>query len=241
MAFELLPAIDLAGGRLGVLTAEGPRPIEAFGGDPLAAASAFRDAGARWIHVVDMDLAFRGSLDNAGIIREIAMLPDIRVQASGAVRTRAVADALLELGAARIVVSSAALADPAAMTELVEWIRPEELLFGLEVGDGRVRSRGTVDVDLDLDATLARLREAGVGGLLVTAVSRVGTRGGPDLALVRRVAAGDVAIVAAGGIRSVEDLAALRDAGAAGAVVGRAAVEGSLDLAAAIAWAGAPA
>lgn len=238
MAFALLPAIDLAGGRLGVLTAEGPRPIEAFGGDPIAAATAFAAAGARWIHVVDMDLAFRGSLDNAAIIREIAMLPDIRIQASGAVRTRAAADALLELGAARIVVSSSVLADEDSMRDLVGWIRPEELVFGLEVDDGRVRSRGAVEVDLDLDETLARVREAGVGGMLVTAVGRVGARSGPDTALVRRVAAAaDVPIQAAGGIRSVEDLAALREAGSDGAVVGRAAVEGSLDLGAALRWA----
>src|SRR5262249_18993552 len=200
---------------------------EAFGGDPLAAAAAFRDAGVRWIHVVDMDLAFRGSLDNAGIIREIAMLPDVAVQASGGVRTRAAADALLELGAARIVVSSAALAGPEDMDELVRWIRPAELVFGLEVDAGRVRSRGAVEVDLDIDETLARVRGAGIGALLVTAVGRVGARGGPDTALIGRIAAaGGVTITAAGGIRSVEDLEALREAGADGGLVGRAAGRG---------------
>jgi phosphoribosylformimino-5-aminoimidazole carboxamide ribonucleotide (ProFAR) isomerase len=154
------------------------------------------------------------------------------------VRTRAAVDALLELGAARIVVSSSVLADEDSMQELMGWIRPDELVFGLEVDNGRVHSRGAVEVDLDLDETLARVRDAGVGGLLVTAVGRVGARSGPDTALVRRVAAvADVPIVAAGGIRSIEDLAALREAGADGAVVGRAAVEGSLDLGAALGWA----
>jgi phosphoribosylformimino-5-aminoimidazole carboxamide ribonucleotide (ProFAR) isomerase len=105
------------------------------------------------------------------------------------------------------------------------------------VTGGRIRSRGADPVDLDLMQTLGWLRGAGAGAFLVTAVARVGTGTGPDVELIRRVARRGVTTIAAGGVTSLDDLRALRASGAVGAVVGRAAVEGRLDLPAAFAWA----
>jgi len=113
--------------------------------------------------------------------------------------------------------------------------RPGEIVIGIEVADGRIRARAA-DVDLELASTLGWLSAAGAEALLVTAVDRVATIAGPDTALVRRVARAGLPFVAAGGIRSLADLEAVRAAGASGAVVGRSALEGSLDLAAALAW-----
>ena len=237
MPFTVLPAIDLSNGRLAVYTPAGPEPIEAFGGDPLRAAVAYVEAGARWQHVVDMDLAFGGTTANLGIVRAIADLRGARVQAGGGVRTWADTSALLAAGAARVVVSSAALADEDGVAEIIARARPGEVVFGVEVDEGRIRARGTDAVDLDLMGTLGWLRAAGAAGFLVTAVGRVGLRTGPDTELVRRVVRSGVPVMGAGGIRSQEDLVALRAAGAIGAVVGRAALEGSLDLAGAVGWA----
>ena len=239
MPFSLLPAIDLTAGGLGVFTSAGPERLDAFDGDPLRAAAAFIQAGAEWLHVVDMDLAFGGVAVNVEVVQAIAELPGVRIQASGGVRSWEEVGAFLAAGASRVVVSSSALVDQDAVVEIVARARPGEVLFGIEVDDGRIRARGSDAVDLELMTTLGWLRAAGAPGFLVTAVGRVGHRGGPDPELVRRVARTGLPTMAAGGIRSLADLNAVRGAGAVGAVVGRAALEGSLDLAAAIAWAAA--
>jgi len=235
MPFTVLPAIDLWEGRLALLTGDGPAPSDAFGGDPLVAAAAYVAAGARWLHVVDMDLAFRGEAGNADLIRGLCAAGGARVQASGGVRTAAQVAELRRLGAARVVLASAALDDEDAVVEIVGRSRPGETVIGIEVADGRIRARAA-DLDLELASTLGWLTAAGAEALLVTAVDRVATIGGPDTALVRRVARAGLPLLAAGGIRSLADLEAVRAAGASGAVVGRSALEGGLDLAAALAW-----
>ena len=235
MPFTVLPAIDLWEGRLALLTGDGPAPSDAFGGDPLVAAAAYVGAGARWLHVVDMDLAFRGEAGNADLIRGLCAAGGARVQASGGVRTAAQVEELRSLGAARVVLASAALDDEDAVVEIVGRSRPGETVVGIEVADGRIRARAA-DVDLELASTLGWLAAAGAEALLVTAVDRVATIAGPDTALVRRVSRAGLPLLAAGGIRSLADLEAVRAAGASGAVVGRSALEGSLDLAAALAW-----
>jgi phosphoribosylformimino-5-aminoimidazole carboxamide ribonucleotide (ProFAR) isomerase len=233
--FSLVPAIDLTANRLGLLTPDGPVPHDGFGGDPLAAADAFVAAGATWLHVVDMDRAFTGTARSGDAVRQIVSR-GVRVQLSGGIRTVADVDAARATGAARIVLSSSALADEDAVAELLR-PRQDDLVIGIEVVEGRIRPRGAAAVDLDLMSTLGWFRTAGVGAFLVTAVSRVATGVGPDLDLIRRAVRSGVATMAAGGVASIADLQALRDAGAAGAVVGRAALEGSLDLSAAFAWA----
>jgi phosphoribosylformimino-5-aminoimidazole carboxamide ribonucleotide (ProFAR) isomerase len=186
---------------------------------------------------VDMDRAF-GTPGDAGLITAIASLPGvIAVQASGGVGTWEVARGLLGAGAARVVVSSAALADEAAVARIISSARRGEVLFGIEADGGRIRARGEAVVDLELASTLGWLQAAGAPGFLATAVGRVGTESGPDLDLVRRVARSGMPTWAAGGIGSIEHLAAVREAGAAGAVVGRAALDGAIDLEAALSWA----
>lgn len=231
--FEVIPAIDVSDGALATLTPAGLRPVEAFEGDPLAAAEAAVTAGARWLHVVDMDLAFRGEARNLDVMAEIASLP-VAVQAAGGVRDAEEIRALFEAGATRVVLGSAALADAQRATALLSPEGPR-LVIGIEVEAGRIRSRGRDPVDLPLLQTLGWLVSAGATSLLVTSISEVGQRSGPDLELVRRVVRAGRPVLAAGGIASVADLRAVRAAGAAGAVVGSAALDGSLDLSTAIA------
>lgn len=233
VVFEVIPAIDVRGGALASLTPAGPLPVSAFGGNPMAAAEAAVAAGARWVHVVDMDLAFDGELRNLEVVAAIASLP-VAVQAAGGVRRASEIRALLGAGAARVVLGSAALGDEAHASALLSADGPR-LAVGIEVDDGRIRSRGRDPVDLPLMETLGWVVGAGASTLLVTSVARVGARGGPDLELVQRVARAGRPVLAAGGVASLEDLRDLRAAGAAGAVVGTAVLEGSLDLSAAIA------
>jgi phosphoribosylformimino-5-aminoimidazole carboxamide ribotide isomerase len=231
--FEVLPAIDVRGGRLAGLEPGGGSDVRAFGGDPLAAARAFAGAGAGWLHVVDVDLAVDGRARNLDVLSGIAALGP-RVQASGGVRDEDGVRALLDAGAARVVMGSAALSEPERVTDLLAR-HGERLVVGIEVDQGRIRSRGRDPVDLGLMETLGWLAAAGASLLLVTAVDRVSGLAGADVALVRRVARAGRPVLAAGGISRIEDLRALRAAGAAGAVVGRAALEGRIDLSAAFA------
>ena len=231
--FKVVPAIDVSGGVLARFTSDGPRPVEAFGGNPLAAAEAAVAAGATWIHVVDIDLAFRGEARTLEIVAAIASLP-VAVQAAGGVRTADQVRDLSEAGATRVVLGSAVLADELATTTLLSAEGPR-LVVGIEVERGRIRSRGRDPVDLPLMETLGWVVSAGAPELLVTSVARVGERAGPDLELMARVVRAGRPVLVAGGIATIADLHDLRAAGAAGAIVGTAALEGSLDLGDAIA------
>jgi phosphoribosylformimino-5-aminoimidazole carboxamide ribonucleotide (ProFAR) isomerase len=239
MPFLVIPAIDVAGGRLAVATPDGSRVVDAFGGDPLAAAGAYARAGARWLHVVDMDLAYRLASANPGVIAAIrAEHPDIGIQASGGIGTWESARPFLDAGADHVVLGSVALADEERVRALLDR-HADRLTVGLEVEDGGIRPRGPAPAELDLMVTLGWLVAAGAPAFLVTSVERVGALAGPDVGAVRRVAQTGRPTFAAGGIRSIDDLKALREVGAAGAVVGRAALEGELDLVGALTWAAA--
>ncbi|MBI2237678.1 MAG: bifunctional 1-(5-phosphoribosyl)-5-((5-phosphoribosylamino)methylideneamino)imidazole-4-carboxamide isomerase/phosphoribosylanthranilate isomerase PriA [Actinobacteria bacterium] len=233
MDFEVIPAIDLADRRLSRFTPKGPTPIDAFGGDPMAAAEVFLRAGARWIHVVDMDHAF-GLGANLGLVREVASLP-VRVQAGGGLADEPDVEAVLAAGASRAVLGSAALADRGLVERLCARLG-EALVVGLETDGERIRPRGLTSVELPLHETLAWLAGVGASRLLHTQVGRVGELSGPDLdgiAAVARVAGRPV--IASGGVATVGHLRALAGLGIEGAVVGRALYEGTLDLGDAIA------
>jgi len=227
--FQVIPAIDVADGRLAVFTAQGPAPVPSFGGDPLSAARAYVAAGAAWIHVVDLDLAFNGEHANLSIVESVAAF-GVRVQASGGVRDARSVDRLLAAGASRVVLGSGAFLDEDAVQSLIA-THGQRLVVGIEVEEGRIRSRGVDPVDLELVETLGWLTAAGAAQFLVTAVARVDGLRGPDVALVKRLVRSGRPVLAAGGIGTAEDLEAVRRAGAVGAVVGRAAMEGGLDLA----------
>jgi phosphoribosylformimino-5-aminoimidazole carboxamide ribonucleotide (ProFAR) isomerase len=242
VSFDVIPAIDLAGGRLGRMAEDGAIPVEAFGGDPIAAAEAFVRAGARWLHVVDMDLAISGNPLNINVvmsIRRSALFAGARIQASGGVSRREDIEYLLDVGADRIVLGSRALSDPGLVADLTSALG-QRIAVGLEIDGDRVRSRGMEAVDLPLADTLAWLRDTDAARFVVTAVSRVGGLGGPDLAMLGAVAALGRPFIVAGGIASTDDLRAVREAGAEAAIVGRAAMDGGLDLTAAMALADAP-
>jgi phosphoribosyl isomerase A len=233
VTFEVIPAIDVVGGRLAIATPGGPRPTEAFDGDPIAAARAYAGAGARWAHVVDLDLASGRGFLNLGVVEAVSDL-GLRVQASGGIVSAADAARALEAGASRVVLGSGALVDEREAEHAVVSLG-ERALVGIEVEGGSIRPRGHVAGELPLVETLGWLTAVGATGFLVTAADRVGRLAGPDLELVRRVVRSGRPVFAAGGVAGLEDLRAIRRSGASGAVVGRAALEGDLDLVAALA------
>ena len=157
---------------------------------------------------------------------------------SGGITAPREADGYLAAGARRIVLGSAALAHAEAARRTIERLAGR-VLIGIEVEDGMIVSRGAADLSLELMPTLGWLAAGGAPGFLVTSVARVGTGGGPDVELIRRVVRAGRPVLAAGGIRDLDDLRVVRRAGAVGAVVGSAALDGSLDLVETFAWAAA--
>jgi phosphoribosylformimino-5-aminoimidazole carboxamide ribotide isomerase len=235
MEFEVIPAIDVSTGRLSRLVGGRPEPVGAFGGDPIVAAVAFVEAGARSVHFVDIDLALTGQPVNVSVLTAVAGL-GVRVQASGGFRTAGQIEGALEAGASRVVLGSAALADREVAGELIARVG-KRLVVGIETEKGRIVPRGWDSVELPLDDTLEWLAGLPVERFLHTQVGRVGGLQGPDVAGITHLSSlTGRPVLAAGGIRGISDLRALASLGPCveGAVVGRALHEG-LDLRAALA------
>jgi phosphoribosylformimino-5-aminoimidazole carboxamide ribotide isomerase len=233
--FDLLPAIDLRGGRVVRLERGDFARETAFSDDPVATALAFAGAGATWLHVVDLDGARDGASDHAGVIRRIvaAVGDRVAVEVAGGLRTaEAVAD-MLDQGAARAIVGTAALGDPAFAARLVGRHGPERIAVALDVRSGQAVGHGWVPgaQGVDVVVALEALADVGVRTFEVTAIERDGMLAGPDLDLYRRLVALDRGrIVASAGVTSTNDLRVLRDLGCAGAIVGRALYDGRLTI-----------
>jgi phosphoribosylformimino-5-aminoimidazole carboxamide ribotide isomerase len=211
-----------------------------FGDDPAATARAFRSAGAEWLHVVDLDGARTGVPSQAPTIAAIlaaATEPGgpaaVRVQVAGGLRNAESVAAALTAGAARIVLGTAALRDPALVAELVRSHGPNRIAVAADIRDGLAIGDGWIPgaAGIPVATVLTRVEAAGAGAVIVTAIARDGLLCGPDLDLLDSVVqATSTPVIASGGIRSVEDLLAVRDVGCSGAIVGRALYDGSIDL-----------
>ena len=237
--FEVLPAVDLRGGRVVRLVRGDFGDETVYGSDPAAAAAAFVAEGARWLHVVDLDAARDPVARQANAIAAIvARVGDrVRVEVAGGIRDEATAAATLATGAARIVLGTVALREPPLVGRLVARHGAERIACALDVREGRAVGHGwrTGAPSVPVEEALDALADAGATTFEVTAIDRDGTLEGPDLALLERLAAlGRGAIIASAGIASLADLAAVRDLGCAGAIVGRALYEGRLSLAEAL-------
>ena len=230
-SFVLLPAVDVADGQA-VRLVQGEAGSETSYGDPLAAALAWQEQGAQWVHLVDLDAAFgRGS--NRELLASVVGKLDVAVELSGGIRDDASLDAALATGAARVNVGTAAMENP-------DWVRAaiarhgDRLAVGLDVRGTTLAARGWTRPGGELFEVLARLDADGCARYVVTDVGRDGTLTGPNLALLRDVcAATDRPVVASGGVSSIDDLralAALRDVGVEGAIVGKALYAGAFTL-----------
>jgi phosphoribosylformimino-5-aminoimidazole carboxamide ribotide isomerase len=219
---EVIPAVDVLGAGAVRLHRGSYDDVVERAGDPIELAVVFAGAGATRIHLVDLDGARSGRI-RPDLVRSVAgRVRPALLQASGGIRSLDDARTLLDAGADRVVVGTAAFPDPAPWSKL-----GEGLVVALDVRDGQVRAAGwTAETGLTLEEAVRRCSEAGVSRVLATAIDRDGTLGGPDLELVRRVAGSGLRVLAAGGVRSPEDIAALGRAGAEGAVVGRALLTG---------------
>jgi phosphoribosyl isomerase A len=243
-ALVLLPAVDVSGGQA-VRLVQGAAGTETSYGDPLDAAVAWQRAGARWIHLVDLDAAFgRGS--NAPLLAEViaklaaavqpsaeAGQPSVAVELSGGIRDEASLAAALSTGCERVIIGTAALENPAWVRDVIAR-HGERIAVGLDVRGTRLAARGWTADGGDLMTALARLDSDGCARYVVTDVTQDGTLRGPNLQLLKDVAARTAKpVVASGGIASLADLVAIRalvPLGVEGAIVGTALYAGAFTL-----------
>lgn len=231
----IIPAIDLQGGRAVRLLRGDFERETVYGDNPVAVVGRWLDAGARMLHVVDLDGARAGRPSQLKLIGEIASVAP--VQAGGGMRSREDVDRLLGAGAQRAVLGTAAL-DLPLIAELARHFG-DRLVVAIDVRRGQVAVRGWTEGSGWTGLDLARaLLEAGVRRFLHTDVERDGTLTSPNLASLQELIALGVPVIASGGVSSVEDVRRLREIGAEAAIVGRALYEGTLDVREAIEVAG---
>jgi phosphoribosyl isomerase A len=229
---ELLPAVDVAGGRA-VRLVQGQAGSETGYGDPVEAALDWARQGASWIHLVDLDAAFGRGENTAVIQAVIDRVPEVRIELSGGIRDEAGLERALGTGADRVNIGTAALEDPDWTAEAIA-IHGERIAVGLDVRGTTLAARGWTSEGGDLWEVLDRLERAGCARYVVTDVHRDGTLGGPNLELLRGVLrATGKPVVASGGVSTLDDLRVLRsltDEGLEGAIIGKALYAGRFSL-----------
>ncbi|MGO8961633.1 MAG: bifunctional 1-(5-phosphoribosyl)-5-((5-phosphoribosylamino)methylideneamino)imidazole-4-carboxamide isomerase/phosphoribosylanthranilate isomerase PriA [Streptosporangiaceae bacterium] len=227
----LLPAVDVSGGQA-VRLVQGAAGTETRYGDPVDAALAWQNAGAQWIHLVDLDAAFGRGTNGPQLAHLVGRL-DVQVELSGGIRDDGALAAALATGCARVVIGTAALENP-------DWVRGvvadygERVAIGLDVRGTRLAARGWTSDGGELMEVLGRLEESGCARYVVTDVTKDGTLAGPNLDLLRSVCERtDRPVVASGGVSSLADLRAIADLGplgVEGVIVGKALYAGAFTL-----------
>ncbi|MEY4624060.1 MAG: hypothetical protein RLZZ07_690 [Actinomycetota bacterium] len=231
MSLILLPAVDVKDGKA-VRLVQGELQRETNYGEPLAAALDFQSAGAQWLHLVDLDAAFgRGS--NHELLAEVVGKLDIKVELSGGIRDDESLERALATGCARINLGTAALENPDWTSTVIKKYG-ERIAVGLDVRGHTLAARGWTQEGGDLFETVARLDRDGCTRYVVTDVAKDGTMQGPNLALLKEVAAATHApIIASGGVSTLDDIRALRELtsiGIEGSIVGKALYAGAFTL-----------
>jgi phosphoribosylformimino-5-aminoimidazole carboxamide ribotide isomerase len=228
--FEVVPAVDMQDGEV-VQLVQGERGTETSYGDPVEAARRWVDAGARTLHLIDLDGAFEGERKNAAAVEAIVEAVDVPIQLGGGIRTAADARTLLDGGVDRVILGTAAVNDPEIVATISE-THPDSVLVSLDAKGGEVVIEGwTEGTGLDPADAAGRYADLGAAGILFTDVDVEGQLTGVNTTTVERVVdAVSIPVIASGGVATLDDVRALRDAGAAAVVVGTALYEGRFTL-----------
>jgi len=228
----IYPAIDLRGGKVVRLKEGDPARLTAYSDDPAETARRWLEAGAQWLHVVNLDGAFGESEDvNLSALESILKL-GARVQFGGGMRSLESIEAALSLGVSRVILGTIAIEQPEIVRDALTRFGAEKIAVGIDARDGLVRTRGWKD-DSGIPAfDLARqMRTLGLATAIFTDVSRDGLGSGLNIAATRELAdASGLDVIASGGVHTIADVKATKDAGLAGCIIGRALYEGTIVL-----------
>lgn len=233
----LYPAIDLKDGNCVRLLRGDMDAATVFGTDPAAQARIFQDAGAEWLHLVDLNGAFEGKPVNAAAVEAILSAVDIPAQLGGGIRDMATIESWLERGLNRIILGTVAVENPALVREAAEAF-PGRIAVGIDARAGRVATRGwATETDVKAADLARQFEDVGVAAIIYTDIDRDGAMQGPNIAATEALAQSvRIPVIASGGVSKLDDLKSLAATRIiAGAISGRALYDGALDLGEALA------
>ena len=233
---KLFPAIDLYEGKAVRLYKGDYQQMTIYSDDPLSVAKGFRDAGAEYLHVVDLEGAKTGQTPNLELIRTITAQSGLQVEVGGGIRSEEVIRSYLDAGVLRVILGTAAITQPGFVAEMVAKYG-DGIAVGVDVRDGLVAIRGWTEVsDQKCFDFCRKMQDVGVKTIICTDISKDGVLGGTNLQLYKDLSQTlSLDIVASGGVSSLGDVKSLRDMGLYGAILGKALYTGALDLRAAVA------
>lgn len=229
----LLPAIDIQNGTCVRLKQGNFSTAEKVAEDYMEAARRFEDAGAQWVHMVDLDGAKAGHPVNQKIYETVAQKTHLCVEVGGGVRNAETIETYLQSGVARVILGSAALKNPELVTQAVARFGSEHIAVGIDSRGGFVASQGWLETShVPETELLCAMKEAGVRYFIVTDIARDGTLAGPNLEQLAKMqkAAGGCHIIASGGVRDLRDIQSCMDLGLYGVICGKSIYKGTLDL-----------
>ncbi len=232
----LYPAIDLKDGQCVRLLHGEMDKATVFGDDPAAQAAQFEAAGTEWLHLVDLNGAFAGQPVNAAAVEAILSRVSVPCQLGGGIRDMATIEMWLSKGLARVILGTVAVENPTLVRE-ASLAFPGKVAVGIDAREGRVATKGWAEeTDITVTDLAHRFEDAGVAAIIYTDIGRDGAMTGPNIAATEALAhAVTIPVIASGGVSSLDDLIALRDARViAGAISGRALYDGAIDLAEAL-------
>ena len=232
----LYPAIDLKDGQCVRLLKGEMDTATLFGDDPAAQAKVFVAAGCEWLHLVDLNGAFAGHPVNAEAVEAILAAVDVPVQLGGGIRDLDTIEMWLGKGVARVILGTVAVENPDLVREAAT-LFPGKVAVGLDARDGKVATRGWAEeTELTVKALAGQLEDAGIAAIIYTDIDRDGAMQGPNVKATADLARSTtIPVIASGGVSSLADIEALRDAvGISGVISGRALYDGALDLGAAL-------
>jgi phosphoribosylformimino-5-aminoimidazole carboxamide ribotide isomerase len=236
-AMILYPAIDLKDGNCVRLLKGEMDAATVFSDDPAAQALAFQNAGAQWVHLVDLNGAFAGEPVNGGAVDAILAALNVPAQLGGGIRDMATIESWLSKGLARVILGTVAVENPNLVRDAAKAF-PGQIAVGLDAREGRVATRGWAEeTDLQVTDLARKFEDAGIAAIIYTDINRDGAMAGPNIPATEALArAVDVPVIASGGVSSMDDLRALQATKViSGAISGRALYDGAIDLGEALA------
>lgn len=227
----IFPAIDIKDGTCVRLSKGDINTVEQVASDPIETAKSFKEAGASWIHVVDIDGAFSGKRVNSEIVIEITKQSGLKVEVGGGIRTMQDIDFYIENGVDRVILGSVALSNQQLVVDAVKKYG-YKVAIGIDARNGKVAAEGWVkDSEVDYIDLALKMEKAGVKCIIFTDIARDGMLSGPNIEqLMELDDATTCNIIASGGVTNIYDIKKLRDAGIYGAICGRSIYRGTLDL-----------
>jgi phosphoribosylformimino-5-aminoimidazole carboxamide ribotide isomerase len=234
-AFDVIPSIDLLGGKCVRLRQGDYNDVTEFGDDPLDIALQFQAAGLKRLHVVDLDGAKARAVKHWDVLERLGRETNLRIDFSGGITSLADVEHALRLGAGQVAIGSLAVHQSELFIEMLKQFGAQALILSADVRDGIVKVAGwTEATTLTLEGLVTRFEPHGLQWLMCTDINRDGMLEGPNLDLYRHLAVAfpTLHVLASGGISTVSDVHAIKKLGLAGAVIGRALLEGDLDAAA---------